>query len=331
MLSVTNEADGERLEHWLAYVLDGVEPEPDQYFQFALPSNEVAQLYLERVTCEPEDDVLAVLRVLLLPSCSLGADTRRLEFLNAGGWQGLLSEEQFQKEKHRLSTRETEHDRRLIAWARNNADNPPPWEGITWVLDLLPEFPQRALEGLSAYILAHAQQLPDGRYAGLTDALDIIRARYIGLPGVDVGERVETLLGLPSRSFERLVERYLAADDYDTDLTAQSRDGGRDVLARRKDPPPAQVLLVECKNWGKRVGVPQLRDLLGAVSSEKATHGVLMATSGFTRPAVEFAEKNPRVSLLGHSALIREFNRKLGANWPVHIERLIVESERHTP
>lgn len=321
----------DQLDQWLEYVLRGAEPEPHPYSKFSFPSNEVAELYLSRVAAEAEPDVRRVLRHLLLPSCSLGADTQRLEFLAAGGWRGLLGEEVFQKEKHRLDNRRTERDRRLVAWARNPEKNAPPWEGITWVLDLLPEFPQQALDALGAYILAHAQALPDARFAALSDALDVVRARYVGMPGDDVGARVAALLRLPPRSFERLIERYLAADGYSTELTAPAHDGGRDVIARRSQPPPVQHVLVECKNRSKRVGVRAVRNLLGAVTAEKATHGMLVATSGFTKPAVDFAAENPRASLLGHDALVRELNRRLGTTWPAHIERRIVESQMHCP
>jgi restriction system protein len=188
-----------------------------------------------------------------------------------------------------------------------------------------------AIGAASSYLLAHAQELPDGRYAGMVDALALIRARYIGLPSDEPSERTETMLKLSSRAFERLVERYLHAQDYSTRLTPASKDGGRDVIAKRSSPPPLQRLLVECKNWVGRVGRPTCQQLLGEVSAEKAPNGMLVATSGFTAPARSFARDDPRITLLGGDELVREFNRVLGADWPARIDQLLLESEAHAP
>lgn len=319
----------EQLNEWLDYVLHDVTSDPPAnslYFQFCLPSVELESLYLARVATEDEKDVRVVLRHLLLPSCSLGVDGSRLRFLLNGRRRGLPGEADCEQYKGLLRGRLFELDRRLLAHARDS-DNPPPWEGVTWVLDLLPEFPQEALDGLSAYLLAHAQALPDGRLAGMSNALAIIRARYIGLPGVDVSDRLDALLALPSRTFEHLVERYFAAEGYDTLLTPERKDGGRDILASKEDPAPSQTLLVECKNWRKRVGVPQVRQLLGSVSDEKATHGILVATSGFTHPARNFGANNPRIGLVDGEKLVRDFNRRLGTNWPAKIDRLVLRSQ----
>lgn len=320
----------EQLNEWLDYVLHGVNPDPppsSPYFQFCLPSAELESLYLSRVAREGEKEVRAVLRHLLVPSCSLGVDESRLLFLLAERRRrGLPGEADCEEHGVPLRSRLFELDRRLLAQARD-PDNPPPWEGVTWVLDLLPEFPQEALDGLSAYFLAHAQALPDGRLAGMSNALAIIRARYIGLPGADVSDRLNALLALPSRTFEHLVERYFAAEGYDTVLTPERKDGGRDILALKENPPPSQTLLIECKNWIKRVGVPQVRQLLGSVSDEKATHGILVATSGFTRPARDFGANNPRIALVAGGKLVRDFNRRLGTNWPAKIDRLVLHSQ----
>jgi restriction system protein len=72
------------------------------------------------------------------------------------------------------------------------------------VLDLLPHWPKDALEALDAYFLAHAQMLPDGRLQGMSDAMAILRAWYIGSPGTHL-ERIEAVKELSPRDFEYLV------------------------------------------------------------------------------------------------------------------------------
>lgn len=215
-----NPSPQKKLDQWLGFVLNGEEPDPEyRFFEFCFPSAEVLACYVAELSAQDETDVRGVLRVLLLPSTSLGADSLRLYFLQSGGWNGVLGEADFESNKERLDTRFTEYDLRLLRYHANESDEPPPWEGITWVLDLLPARPREALDALSAYVLAHAQTLPDERLTGLEDALAIIRARYVGVPGADVSDRLASLLELSSRDFERLVERVFSANGYETELT----------------------------------------------------------------------------------------------------------------
>ncbi len=127
------------------------------------------------------------------------------------------------------------------------------------------------------------------------------------------------------------MERYCDRESYSTRLTKASNDYGRDVIAERSVPPPVQRVLVQCKNWARRVGRPDVQRLAGVVTGEKASNGMMVATSGFTRPAMAWAHDNPRITLLGSGDLVREFNRVLGSDWPVRIDRLIIESEVHAP
>jgi restriction system protein len=294
---------------------------------WTFPSDALLNEFVDSIQEQEEDKVRSVIRALLVPSRSFPfTDALRLRFLKAGGWEGVLSPQDLERHRDRLDFRVTELDRRLILFAAKKSKSPP-WEGVTWVLDLLPGFPRHALDGLEAYLLAHAQDLPDGAYSALQDALTLIRARYIGLPG-SMRERIGVLLQLPSRDFEHLVERYYAEMGYRTELTPPRSDGGRDVIADRDLLPVRQRIRVECKNWNKAVGVKEVRALLGVIADEKATNGVLVATSGFTKPARDLAERNPSLTLLSGTELVLEMNAHLGARWPQRIDRFLVESRK---
>jgi restriction system protein len=54
--------------------------------------------------------------------------------------------------------------------------------------------------------------------------------------------------------------------------------------------PKGQKEIVQCKQWNKPVGEPQLRDLYGAMQHEKATRGWLVAPRGFSEPAKKWAK-----------------------------------------
>jgi HJR/Mrr/RecB family endonuclease len=94
------------------------------------------------------------------------------------------------------------------------------------------------------------------------------------------------------RRFEELVAELFKRMGCEVTLTPQSRDGGRDVLAIRRDDVGTLLTLVECKKFrpDRRVGVALVRSLYGVVRSDRASHGVIATTSSFTRGAKEFQQ-----------------------------------------
>ena len=211
----------------------------------------------------------------------------------------------------------TEFARRLVSPGRQ------PWEGITWVLDLLPLFPQMAIDSISAYITAHCQFLPDGRWTGLEDAMSLIRARYF-----DLAHPREILLGLRPRDFEFLVAALYDGMGYEVVVTQASRDGGFDIEARRSGPGACEVVLVECKLHELAVGVEVVRALSGVVEARRANKGVIVSSAPFTKPAIAWAASVKRVELLNYGALNKLLNRFRGSDWPFHIDSIISTQKR---
>jgi len=97
------------------------------------------------------------------------------------------------------------------------------------------------------------------------------------------------LYNLDPRKFEELIARVFEKFGYRVELTTQSRDGGRDVVAITKIPARTKVL-IECKRYSEenKVGINVVQRLLGVVAGESATAGIVATTSTFTRPATEF-------------------------------------------
>jgi restriction system protein len=304
------------LEEWLDLVFDP--PEGKRFIDVRFPSDTHLEEYLSTIDQRSEEEVYKLLEKFLIPTGTLESDQLNLEFLRSD--QGASSETFKRKIKNR-------YYRRLILYTSEKSQIPP-WEGITWILDLLPHFPKKALEGLYAYILAHAQILSDNRYAGLHDAAVIIRAKFIGIPGTKEEVIQYSLLDLSPRDFEHLVERLYHHMDYETELTPAQKDGGRDIIARKNAPGSLDHLRIECKRYNGPVGVSLVRSLLGVVSDEKVNKGVLVATSRFTEPAQKFAEHNPRLELISGEQLVILMNEHLGPHWPLHIESYIMDSQR---
>ena len=76
-------------------------------------------------------------------------------------------------------------------------------------------------------------------------------------------------------------------------------DGGVDLELVRG----SEKVIVQCKHWQNRqVPVQRVRELLGVVTAEGADRGILVATSGFTWDAIEFAA-GKRLQLIDGDAL----------------------------
>ena len=93
-------------------------------------------------------------------------------------------------------------------------------------------------------------------------------------------------------SSKELVAELLAREGLEVQLTPSTRDGGRDILAFQETPVGKHLYLVECKRHmlERPVGVAVVRQLYGVITQERATAGLIVATSRFSRDALTFAE-----------------------------------------
>ena len=108
------------------------------------------------------------------------------------------------------------------------------------------------------------------------------------------------LYELTPRKFEELIAEILEREGYVTTLTPERKDGGFDVLALRDSPVGKHLYLVECKQYAQSnpVGVSIVRALYGVVERKKASAGLIVTTSRFTKGALEFQADIPhRMSL----------------------------------
>lgn len=116
------------------------------------------------------------------------------------------------------------------------------------------------------------------------------------------------LYELSSRKFEELIAAMFANQGFNVELTPPSRDGGFDVLAVQNHPLTGRsTYLVECKRYSpeRRVGVGVVRSLLGVVSDQKATKGIVATTAFFTKGARVFEQTNEsHLTLRDYNALV---------------------------
>jgi restriction system protein len=295
------------LEDWLAYLRLPEERRPEAFEGYRFPTAQHRDAFIAGIHDRPDSDIRLLLRDFLLVGGSLGIDEGRLSDFT----RNVSTKEEFEK-----LFEENEYFRRLMNRKRHT------WEGMTWIIDLIPDFPTAAIQAIRAYDLAHYFLLPDGRCDGLADAVDIIRAKYLEV--ITPENLADTIA---PRDFEFLVAAFYIASKYDVRVTPQTRDGGCDIVATKESRASTERLLVECKCGRSVIGVKVARDFLGALYLPHATRGVLVTTSRFSPAAVEFAKGTARIDLVDHTELCRRFNDTFGPRWPARISGIIVSAQ----
>jgi len=120
------------------------------------------------------------------------------------------------------------------------------------------------------------------------------------------------MYSLHPRKFEELVAELLLRNGMTIELTPPTKDGGRDILAFSNTDAGQHLYYVECKRYSSEnpVGVSLVRALYGTVEADKATGGLLVTTSYFTKGAMEFRDSvRHRLALKDYDRLV-EWLRK---------------------
>ncbi len=102
------------------------------------------------------------------------------------------------------------------------------------------------------------------------------------------GRHPELMHSLSPRKFEELVAAVFRQSGFDVELTPETRDGGVDIIAVRHDSLVGNEMhLIECKRYlpHNTVGIGVVQRLLGVVEQHRATKGVVMTTSSFSKDA----------------------------------------------
>ncbi|MFJ6380246.1 restriction endonuclease [Kitasatospora sp. NPDC092039] len=311
-----------RLEEWLdtatgpgvsKHARYGAQPDyepPSGVHDWSFPTDQLRNEYLESALSRSEDSVLRLLRTFLFENAAFDADFRLLDTVLGG------------KDDNTSADIPHEYARRLHRWLGRKTR---PHPGVRWCLDLLPFAPKAAIDVIHGYLTAHFWMLPDGRIDGLSDAMAVIRARWLD---PDTHGR-DALFTLSPRELEYLTAALYEAMGYRATLTPHQRDGGRDVEAVKERPGQREVVLVECKAHSAPVGVEIARSLLGVVSTERANKGALVTCGRFTRGAMTLAAGEPRLELITGSDFSALLSSHFGTFWYLRRESVIARYQRH--
>lgn len=298
------------LDEWLSHVNTPKEKRNFQILDCQFASDSHLDEYLSSIHQRSDKEIKYLISLFLINGGSLGHDKHLLTWLI-----NLPSHE-----RKRL----TEENAFLQRLMRIGDKKNPPWQSIHWVIDLLPNFPQQAIDALNSYFQAHCMYMPDGRIHGLSDAQALIRGKYMDhfLPAR------QTLLDMTSRDFELLVGRLYEAKGYDVSITKRTRDGGYDVLAEKNTGREQERLHIECKRYEQNVGVSFVRNALGTLNIRNATKAVLVTSANFTKPAIEEAHTSKRMELINVTDLDYELRKHLDYNWTFKTSRYLMEMKK---
>jgi hypothetical protein len=104
----------------------------------------------------------------------------------------------------------------------------------------------------------------------------------------------EDLYKISPRKFEEVIADLLTDMGMEVELTQETRDGGKDILAYMNTEIGKLLCLVEAKQHNKNrpVGVSLVRTLFGTLVDHQATTGMLVTTSRFSQDAKTFQERH---------------------------------------
>lgn len=94
------------------------------------------------------------------------------------------------------------------------------------------------------------------------------------------------------RNFEEFVAELLEKEGYRVQITQATKDGGKDIMIANNSNLGNFLFYVECKRYApdRPVGVNLVRELYGVLQADRATAGIMITSSYFSREAKEFRQ-----------------------------------------
>ncbi|URZ03036.1 restriction endonuclease [Clostridium felsineum] len=209
------------------------------YPRFGVPYKKWVDEYVNNIDNKSEKEVKELIRYLLFPF------TNNLDELSYKSYLAMaktLENEQMPSESADNLKELLEGFNNIEQYRRiENGQNA--WEGLTWILQLLPFNPYKAIKALNIYMYAEVSYMTDDRIIGIQQCISIIESKFIytnkGLENI--------ILQLNPREFECLIGSLYEDIGYETELTPATRDGGKDIIARIVREDGKEVVYAECK------------------------------------------------------------------------------------
>jgi restriction system protein len=116
---------------------------------------------------------------------------------------------------------------------------------------------------------------------------------------------IDLLRVIEWKGYEKLCAGYFERLGFRAEVGHFGADGGVDIRLYR-DGSPQPGILVQCKSWRNyKVGVREVRELLGVMTAANVVEGIFMTTSVFTQDAKAFAMNMNMHLIDGHDLLAK--------------------------
>ncbi|MGG4397999.1 restriction endonuclease [Paenibacillus thiaminolyticus] len=274
------------------------------YPQLRIPYEEWLEEYIDNIKTKTIHEVKELLRCLLVPI------HRKIDVEDYKLYRTLKDSDPVKIEMKELllSMDSNEMYKRI----ENGNDA---WEGLTWVLELLPFSPYQAVVALEGY--AYSQpNLPDDRIIGLSQCVKIIYARFIYL-----NKPKRNLLKLQPIEFEWLIEYLYSKMGYKTQWTSATRDGGKDIIASITRVDGEERVYIECKLYNTtELTNNHVKSFAYTVNNDKINRGVIFCT-GYASATLSNIDQ--RITIINYENIILLLNSHLGSDWDERLETII--------
>ncbi|NRR01974.1 restriction endonuclease [Brevibacillus sp. RS1.1] len=290
-------------DEWFQLIVNG----EDVYPQIRIPYDEWLQEYLAKVKSKSIKEVKTLLRHLLFPI------NRMLDITEYQMYERLLLEKKLDSELMKLRDGMDSNEKYKRIEEGYNA-----WDGLTWVLELLPYSPYQAVIALEGYSYSK-MGLPDDRIIGIDQCVKIIYEKFIY-----VDKSKQKLLKLKPVEFERLIERLYSSMGYKTHLTPATRDGGKDIIASIVRPDGEERVYIECKLYNtSELNTTHVKSFAYTVTNDKINRGVIFCT-GYANGSLSNIDE--RITIMNFENIIVLLNSHLGSDWDERLEKIIKSS-----
>lgn len=302
--------DMDTFEEWYGCLKEGKVTYPQNMILY----DEWKQDYIDNIRDKSDSEVKELLRYLMY------SYTRELDMENYEMLNNIKILQSKEKNYNNEFKEVTEKVLNLELYHRIRAGQQA-WDGLTWILQLLPYHPQKAIEAIGIYLDSELGAIPDERIIGLNQCIEIIEAKYIH------GEILkDVLIDLKAREFEYLIELLYQAIGYDTVLTPATRDGGKDVVATIERADGKEEIYIECKKYDTtKLTTEKVRALGFVIVDNKVSRGVIFCT-GYVSEELKKIDKRIQICTLKEITTL--LNAYLGADWVQRLPILLNNQRR---
>lgn len=283
------------------------------YPRIRIPYSKWVEEYINDIDNKSENDVKNLLRYLLFPF-SREIDTYIYNEFN--NLNEIIKSKDIPKHIYDIFKKDLEKIER-IEKNRRVLNGQEAWEGLTWVLQLLPFKPYKAIKALNSYIEAEIMYIPDDRIIGINQCIAIIEAKFI-----NTNKDLESYItDLTPRDFELLIGNLYRSLGFEVEITPATRDGGKDIIARINREEGKEVVYVECKLYKTtKLSKTSVRNFCCAVLKDNINRGALFCTGYVNERLKKF---DNRIQIWTIEDIITLLNAHLGSNWYTRLDRLI--------